>query len=156
MTNLFDRQIKDTFDENLGDIHASEELKSKVLTRLMSESNVNTQKQTHLSAISPNFVIKHQTQEKKNIKVLVPVLIASALILIYSSVFRLYMHEEDDTIATTTTLSGNTSAEIARETAEATITRSNLPPQIRESQLSRRQGNSNRNSNNISYNSRAQ
>lgn len=159
MKNQFDQQIKQTFEENLDNVHASDELKARLLARLSNETVEIPQKKVALTAIAPEFVYKHHTKKKSNVAWLVATLVSAALILISTTVINFYnKHTTVDETITPESKSeiffeGNTSEQIARETA----TIKNQKKQIEQINYNRHQQLREQNSrnNHISYNSRA-
>lgn len=126
MRNLFDDNIKQTFEENLGDIHASDELKSKLLARLNSEAVETPRNKVALTAISPDYVYNNQRpqrRKKSNIVWLTAALASAIVILISSSLINFFgKHNEvefepaaDTQPSSSVLIEGNTSALIAQE-----------------------------------------
>lgn len=126
MRNLFDDNIKQTFEENLGDIHASDELKSKLLARLNNESIETPRNKVALTAISPDYVynnLQHQRNRKSNIIWLTAALASAVIILISSGMTHFFgNHKEvqfepalDAEASSSVLIEGNTSALIAQE-----------------------------------------
>ena len=84
MKNLFDQQLNETFNENLESIHASDELKAKLMKRLSQEGPSKSNRTTTLTAIAPDFVLKNHTPKSKRLTLIVSTLVAASLLLISS------------------------------------------------------------------------
>lgn len=89
MKNLFDQQIKSTFEEKLDSVHASDELKAKLMARIEAEGGQETHKTTTLTAISPEFVYKTKSKSARHTPWLVPALIASVLLCVSSLILNI-------------------------------------------------------------------
>ena len=163
MKNLFDQHIKDTISENIGDIHASDELKARVLARINASTSEESSDNTRLTAIVPDYVISGTSPKRKShISWITTTLIAAALLLVTSTSLGIWnnhnkksINPEEIMATSSIQSSGNTSEIIARESASPVMLAEEKPEvriaPVRENPEERYQ----RNNTGMSYNNRA-
>lgn len=96
MKNLFDQHISNSFHENLDDIHASDELKAKVLSRILSETDYIEQPGTRLTAIVPEYTMRKHSSGRarhRHLSWLLACAAVASAILVGTAFMKVYLKD---------------------------------------------------------------
>ena len=160
MKNLFDDQIRKSFDENLDSIHASDELKARVLARISSEEVKTPTRSVALTAIAPEYIVKKQNKKTSHIMWLAVALASASLILISSLLLNIFSEKPEQVFQEASQesivyIEGNTSEHIARETNTVNYKSSSEVDYLSQKKRLHEERINQKKDNKYSYNSRA-